>query len=201
MQDFQRRLLKAELGKACRIFEHATNRLNDVRSALKENCPVLLLPTFILFIRYRCRVTNGEVSSRHQKKLQERATKQEKPLRNIKSTVRIMCDINPPQSALDLMSFGPKHPIRDKLDDMNILADMDFLSQNTDADVCNDLNDIANWFVQLAERQSSDRAFTKTVAYKKNNGSNAVPLDKGIGYCIMTEDDFLKRCDRVLTHR
>ena len=200
VQKFQRRLLKAELGKARSIFEHAINRLNDARCVLKENCRVLLLPSVILFIRYHRRVTNGEISARHHKKLQELATKQEKPLRNIKNTVRLMCDINLPQYASDLLSFGPKHPIRDNFDDMNFPADMDLLqSQNTDTDTCNDLKAIATWYVKLAKRQSSDRALTKTVAYLKNNGLKAVPFDKGIGYCIMTEDDYLKRREKVFT--
>ena len=200
VQKFQRRLLKAELGKARRIFEHAINRLNDARCILKENCRVLLLPSVILFIRYHRRVTNGEISARHHKKLQELATKKEKPLRNIKNTVRLMCDINLPQYASDLLPFGPKHPIRDNFDDMNFPADMDLLqSQNTDTDTCNDLKAIATWYVKLAKRQSSDRALTKTVAYLKNNGLKAVPFDKGIGYCIMTEDDYLKRRERVFT--
>ena len=186
--------------EARRIFEHAINRLNDARSVLKENCPVFLLPSVILFLRYHRRVTNGEISARHHKKLQELATKQERPLRNIKNTVRIMCDINLLQYASDLLSFGPKHPIRDKFDDMNSPADMDLLqSQNTDTDICNDLKPIATWYVKLAKRHSSDRALTKTVAYVKNNGLKAVPFDTGIGYCIMTEDDYLKRRERVFT--
>ena len=155
---------------------------------------VLLLPSVILFIRYHCRVTNGEVSARHQKKLQEPATKQGKSLRNIKNTLRMMCDINPPKYVLDLLSFGPKHSIRDQFDAINFLADVDLhLSENTDADICYDLNATSTWCVKLSKRQSADRAITKTVAYLKKNGLKAVPFDKGIVYCIMT-DDYLKRC-------
>ena len=161
---------------------------------------VLLLPSVIQFIRYHYRVTNGKISARHKKKLQELATKQEKPLPNVKNPVRIMCDINPPQHVLDLISFGPEHLIRDKFDDKNFLADMDLLlSQSTDADKCNNFNAIAILYVKLDKRQSSDRTLTKTVAYLKNNCLKAVPFHEGTGYCIMTEDDYLDRCERVLT--
>ena len=93
-----------------------------------------------------------------------------------------MCNINPPQYVLDLLSFGPKHPIRDKFDDMIFLADIDLLLfQNTDADICNGLNAIATWYVKLAERQQSDRALSKTVAYLKKSALQQVPFDMGIG--------------------
>ena len=143
--------MKAELGDARRIFEQAINQLNDTRSALKENCTVLSLSSVILFIRYHCRVTNGEITARHQKKLEELAIKQQKiPLRIIKSTVGIVCDINPLQYVLHLLSCGSKHPIRGKIVDMNLLTNVDLLlSQNTDADICNDLNAMrsgkSNW--------------------------------------------------------
>ena len=101
---------------------------------------------------------------------------------------------------MDLLWFGTKHPIRGNFYDLNFLAEMDLLlSQHTDADICNDLNAIATWNVKLVERQPSDRALNKTVAYLKKNGLRALPLDKGIGYCIKTEDDYLKRFESIFS--
>ena len=82
---------------------------------------------------------------------------------------------------------------------MNFLADMDhILFQNKNADIYNNLNRNATWHVKLVKLQRSDRALTRTAAYLKKNDMKAIPFDKGIVYCIMTEDDYLKRCERVL---
>ena len=43
-----------------------------------------------------------------------------------------------------------------------------------------------------------DRALQKTVIFLKQNGLKAVPFDKGVGYCIMTETDYHERLRDVL---
>ena len=80
-------------------------------------------------------------------KLADLATRQEKPLRSLNNVVKVMCDIKPPQYVLDLLSFGPKHPVKDKFNEIGFLADMDMLiSEVKDPEVCNELNAIAGWY-------------------------------------------------------
>ena len=73
------------------------------------------------------------------------------------------------------------------------------ISRQTDADAINDLNSIATWYTKLAKRQPMDRVLRKTTAFLKINGLKAVPFDKGVGYCIMTERDYHERLRGVLT--
>ena len=143
VHDFQRRLLKTELNEARQQLSSTTERLDAARDTVRERCPSCLLPSVILFVRRQCRITTAETNKRHQHKLHELSAKQEKPLRHIQNTVKVMCDVQPPQFVLDLLSFGPKHPVRDEFDEMNCLADMDSLiSRQTDADAINDLRGV-----------------------------------------------------------
>ena len=54
---------------------------------------------------------------RHSKKLKLFSASQEKPLRSIGNTVRVVGDIDAPDYVIDLLSLGLKHPIKHKFKD------------------------------------------------------------------------------------
>ena len=51
-------------------------------------------------------------------KLSDLARKQEKPLRGLNNVVKAMCDAKPTEFILGLLSFGSKHPVKDKFDEI-----------------------------------------------------------------------------------
>ena len=56
-----------------------------------------------------------EVTSTHQKKLDNLSKQQERPLFNVQDTIRLFeLDIHPPKYVFDTLSMGPKNPILDK---------------------------------------------------------------------------------------
>ena len=62
------------------------------------------------------------VKTRHQKKLHMLAREQERPLRAVQNTVKMIGDVEePPKFVVDLLSLGPKHPVRDKFNRMHFL--------------------------------------------------------------------------------
>ena len=70
-------------------------------------------------------------SENHRKKLEKLSERQDKPLgaRNEQS-VKVLDDIELPEWVYEVLSIGPKHPIREKLNEIHFLADIDiFLSQ------------------------------------------------------------------------
>ena len=67
----------------------------------------------------------SEIKDRHRRKLESLFSEQEKPLHDLKNTVRIVGDIKVPDLVLDYLSLGPKHPVRDKFNDLHFLADVD----------------------------------------------------------------------------
>ena len=67
----------------------------------------------------------------HRKKLEKLSKRQDKPLggRNEQS-VKVLDNIELPGWVYDVLSIGPKHPIRDKFNETHFLADIDiFLPQ------------------------------------------------------------------------
>ena len=69
-----------------------------------------------------------EVTSTHQKKLDNLSKQQEQILFNVHDTVRLFeLDIHPPKYVLDTLSMGPKNPILDKFNQKELLAEIDLL--------------------------------------------------------------------------
>ena len=199
VHNFQRRLLKAELSKSIDDKNNAEIKLTQSRAALKLKCPAYLLPSVILYLRHFSTIERERVDERLKTKLANLAIKQERPLRNTDNAVKVMCDVKIPQYVLDLLSFGPKHPVKDKFNEVDFLADMDLIiSLGKDPEICNELNSIAGWYCKVLKRQQIDRAVEKTRQFLKRNGLKAVPFDKGVGYCIMAETEYWSKIDDVL---
>ena len=75
--------------------------------------------------RALARQVNKETCERHDKKIAGLATKQDKPLRGIGTTVRTIGDVELPRWATDVLSLGLKHPVRTKFNELHFLADAD----------------------------------------------------------------------------
>ena len=132
------------------------------------------------------------------------ADKQQKPLRAVGNTVRVLGDINPPSLVVDLLFLGTKHPILDKFDETSFLADFDSFLRATrrKGNKSYDLNDLkgaAFNYARAAKKQRPDRAVEKVKQYLKKNDLKAVLFDKGAGYCLMTSDEYESRLNCILS--
>ena len=151
------------------------------------------------------------VRRRHQKKLQMLATEQERPLTNLKNTVRIVGDIQEPTKfVMDILALGLKHRVRGKFNKLHYLADVDKLlvalkGQNVetnagrdDADVQNEINAMATTYVRTMKTFKADQAVLQVNKYLKTNCLKAIPFDKEAGYCLTKDTDDEKRLLDVL---
>ena len=119
---------------------------------------------FYLNLQARCSVKN--LISRHKKKLEKLWERQDRPLKNLdESSVRISDEVIMPLWVWEILIIGPKHPVRGKLNEIHIIADIDsFLSELK-------LNRIPR--EKLCEIEAAARRYAKTVKH--------VPSVKGVG--------------------
>ena len=96
-----------------------------MREELRDNIPQKHLPTKVRPKRLECREVLESIETRHEKKIQWLSLVQEKTLQTVQKTVESVGDMNPPQYVVSYLSFGPKHPIIDKFNEIQFLADMD----------------------------------------------------------------------------
>ena len=83
------------------------------------------------FVRRQVEASLKTTSENHRKKLEKLSERQDRPLggRNERS-VEVLDNIELPEWVYEVLSMGPKHPIRDKFNETHFLADIDiFLSQ------------------------------------------------------------------------
>ena len=146
VHNFQRRLLRKELAASLRAIEEASNRLDMQRLTIATmDLPEHIMRNVVFQARSLVRKVNKETSERHHKKLAALATKQDKPLRGIGTTVHTIGDIELPRWAIDVLSLGPKHPVRTKFNELHFLADADtFLAElkkeGASVDTLNEVN-------------------------------------------------------------
>ena len=85
----------------------------------------------------------------------------------------------------EVLSFGPKHPVRDKFNEIHFLADIDsFLSELKlipGEKLC-EIEAAAKRYGKNVKQTPSDKDVEKARNYLKDNGLLAVPIDKGVGF-------------------
>ena len=99
--------------------------------------------------------------------------------------------------------MGPKHPIRDKLNETHFLADINiFLSQlknqKTSGETLCEIEAAAKAYAKIVRQTPRDKAVEKTRKYLKDNGLLAVPFDKGVSFCIMRKQTYESRLESLL---
>ena len=78
-----------------------------------------------------------------------------------------------------VLSFGPKHPVRDKTSGIEIKA-------------------AAKTYAKNVKHTPSDKGFVKARKYLKDNSLLAVPFDKGWGFCVMKKETYEKKLADLL---
>ena len=97
-------------------------------SEFKEKVRPELMPSVDAKIKFEMRNHSTMVQNIFNGKLDELSEKQDRPLQNgFHSNVVIMDGSEFPKFELDILSFGAKHPVRDKFTEVQFLADVDKL--------------------------------------------------------------------------
>ena len=135
------------------------------------------------------------------KKLSER---QDKPLggRNEQS-VKVLDNIELPEWVYEVLSMGPKHPIREKFNETHFLADIDiFLSQlknqKPSGETLCEIEAAAKAYAKNVRQTPGDKAVEKTRKYLKDNGLLVVPFDKGVVFCIGRKQMYESKLESLL---
>ena len=156
------------------------------------------------FVRRQVEASLKTTSKKHRKKLEKLTERQDKPLagRNERS-VMVLDNIELPGWVYEVLSMGPKHPIRDKINETYFLADIDiFLSQlknqKTFGETLCAIEAAAKAYAKNVRQTPKDKAVEKTRKYLKDKGLLAMPFGKGVGCCIMRKQTYESKLESLL---
>ena len=144
-----------------------------------------------------CSVKN--LISRHKRKLEKLAERQDRPLKHLdERSFRILDEVYLPLWVQEVLSFGPKHPVRDKFNEIHFLADNDsFLSKlklnRLPGETLCEIEAAAKRYAKNVKQTPSDKGVEKVRKYLKDNGLLAVPFDRGVGFCVMKMETYEKK--------
>ena len=130
--------------------------------------------------------------------------KQDRPLKNLdERSVRILDEVVLPLWVRQVLSFGPKHPVRDKFNEFHFLADIDsFLSElkliRLPREKLCEIEAAAKRYAKNVKETPSDKGIEKARKYMKDNGILAVLCDKGVGFCVMKKETYEKKLKQLL---
>ena len=104
---------------------------------------------------------------------------------------------------LDILSLGPKHPVKDKFNEVHFLADVDKLvrelrENNTEGEKLCEIEASAKWYAKNVPEIPLDRGVKKVHDYLEANDLLAVPFDKSCGFCVMKKSTYREKLDEVL---
>ena len=204
VHQFQKKLLHQEIVIARDNIRTLRDKAVDIRKAVVRYLPVKCLSSVLFHTRLIKRETGKKVRATHNEKLQSLSVLQEKPLLNVKNTVRVLVeDLTPPSYVLETLTLGPKHAILDRFDPKAILVEIDgFLSdckkKSIPEETINDINFKTLNYIKHCKQMKESRNIAMTKKYLKDNKLLAVPFDKGIGICIMSVDTYQEKMDTIL---
>ena len=161
VHNFQKRLLRKEKQKALQTKICLAGSLDISRRTFTSAVPRYYLPSAAFHVRYDMRVSYQEVSDRHRKKLDDLARLQENPLHNNGKAVHVGDNVDVPLFVIDYLSFGPKHPVLHKFNELHFLADADKLFyylkyEGANSDVLNEVNALPFWYTKEMKKQRED---------------------------------------------
>ena len=156
------------------------------------------------FERRQVEASLKTTSENHRKKLEKLSEGQDKPLggRNERS-VKVLENIKLPEWVYEVLSMGPKHPIRDKCNETRFSADIDiFLSQlknqKTSGETLREIEAAAKAYAKNVRQTPGDKAVEKTRKHLRDNGLLAVPFDKEIGFRIKRKQTYESKLESSL---
>ena len=135
--------------------------------------------------------TVKETQQRKPMKLSER---QDLPLgKQGEGSVKAHDDVELPNWVQQVLVLGPKHPVKNKINETHFLVDIDiFLSdlknRKIPVEALWEIEAVAKAYAKMVKQTPSDKGVEKTRKYLKSNGLVAVPYDKGVCFCVMRKN-------------
>ena len=185
------RLLKTDLNKARENKAYLDARAESTKSELCPEMNEKLRGSVAINIRLSIRKTRLEYKQGLDATLKRLSVRQDKPLNEQNfGSIRILDNISLPILVKDLLSYGPKHPIKDNFNEVHFLAKIDKLvrtlrESGTDGEKLCENEDSAKWYAENYRETHTDRGVVKKAKFLKDNDIVAVPFDKGTGFCVM----------------
>ena len=126
MHSFQLRLLRSEISQANADRAKASGNLVIAREVVRRGIDEKWWPSVIFYLNRQARCSVKNLISRHKRKLEKLSEKQDRPLKILdERAVRILDEVILPLWVGEVSNFGPKHPVRDKFNEVHFLADID----------------------------------------------------------------------------
>ena len=148
----------------------------------------------ILYLNLQAKCSVNNLISRHKKKLEKLSERQHRPLKILdERSVRNLDEVALPLWVREVLSFGPKHPVRHKFNEIHFLANIDsFLSEfklnRLPGEKLCEIEATAKRYAKNVKQTPSDKGGEKATKYLKDNGFLAVMFDKGVGICVMKRE-------------
>ena len=122
----------------------------------------------------QARCSDNNLIRRHKRKLEKLSERPDRPLKNLdERSVRILDEVILLLWVREVLSFGPKHPVRGKFNEIHFLADIDsFLSELKLNRNLYDADAAAKRFAKNVKQTPSDRCVEKARSYLKDNSSS-----------------------------
>ena len=142
----------------------------------------------------------------HQRKLIHLSEQQGKPLweSNKKAYTLVDLEDTPPDFVLNILSKGPRHPVRYKCDKLVFLAEMDMLIEHVESftgpsqNIVNEINIRACQYVKKMEGVKEDIELSRMKKWLKHHQIKAVPYDKEVGFALMSQKVYDYRIDNIV---
>ena len=131
MHSFQLKLLRTETSRANEDRKNYEEMLMKARSLVQKELDEQSWASIFRSVRRQVEASLNTASKNHRKKLEKLSERQNKPLgRRNEQSVKVLDNIELPGWVYEMLSMGPKHPIRDKFNETHFLTDINiFLSQ------------------------------------------------------------------------
>ena len=158
-------------------------------------------PSVIFYLNRQARCSVNNLISRQKRKLEKLS---DRLLKNLdERAVKILDGVILPLWVREVLSFGPKHAVRDKLNEIYFVADIDsFLSElklnRIPGEKLCEIEAAAKRYAKNVKQIPSDKGVEKARKYLKDNGLLAVPFDKGVGFCVMKKETYEKKLKDLL---
>ena len=194
MHSFRLRLLRSEISQANADRAKASDNLAKAREVVRRVIDEKWWPSVIFYLNLQASCSLNNLISRNKKKLENFLKSQDRPLKNLSErSVRILDEVVLPLWVRESLSFGPKHPVRDKIYDIHFFADLDSfvselnLNRLPEEKIC-EIKAASKRYTMNLKQTTSDKGVKKARKYLKGNGLLAVPFDKCVGFCVMKKE-------------
>ena len=208
IERFQRKILKDELEKAKKL-------VLEKQELVKESADIFwkAIPPDITKEEVHIKIENmiasevDKLGLTHQRKLIHLSEQQGKPLRETNKKAYNLVDLEdtPPDFVLNVLSKGPRHPVRVKFDKLDFLAEMDMLIEHVECftgpseNIINEINIKACQYVKKMECIREDMELSRMRKWLKQHQIKAVPYDKGVGFALMSQKGYDDRIDNIIS--